>query len=114
MHPDCLEDRSSRQHYARVTTGLIFGLVGALCLGPAGGLIFASLIFASSPGFGILLGFALLCGLVSGSLFGLVSGLIRGQEAERRQTGRTKWSGRRTWSRIVRGALNGGLVELLV
>ncbi len=114
MQPDWLEDQSSHQRYSRITTGLIFGLVGALCLGPAGGLIFASLIFPSSPGFGILLGFAVLGGLVSGALFGLLNGLIQGQETERRQSGKTRWSWKRAWGRIVRGVLNGWLVGLLI
>ena len=114
MQPDWLEDQSSRQRFSRATTGLIFGLVGALCLGPVGGLNVSSLIFASSPGFGILLGFALFGVLVSGSLFGLLNGLIQGQEAEERQSVKTRWPWRRAWRRIVRCALNGGLVGLLV
>ncbi|HZR40605.1 MAG TPA: NACHT domain-containing protein, partial [Ktedonobacteraceae bacterium] len=107
MQPDWLEDQWSRKRYPHLVYGLIFALIGALCLGPVGGMLFmydvGGYFFAVLP-----------FGLVCASFFGVLNGLIAGTPPVKKANGRNKWSWRRMWERIVRALFNGCLVGVLI
>ncbi len=109
MQPDWLEDQWSRKGYPHLVYGLIFALIGALCLGPAGGRLFS----LSSDVGGLLVG-SLVLGLISASFFGLVNGLIAETPPVKKPNGRNRWSWRRMGERIGRALINGCLVGLLI
>ncbi|GAC1701672.1 MAG: hypothetical protein PVS3B3_29280 [Ktedonobacteraceae bacterium] len=115
MQPDWLSESGSHRHYPRLSVGLIFGLLGSLGFGPTGWMLFPNLYESSrvQPPFGLSLGFILLFGLVSGSLFGLLNAFLYKQEAERKLIRGMRWSWKRTLRRIVKGVLNGLLIGLL-
>lgn len=123
MQPDWLEDHRSRRHYPGSTVGFIFALIGSLGLGPAGGQMLLNLLpslnlLPKSTGellsFILFLGLALLFGLVSGSLFGLVNAVLFTQDTEARPTTKLRGRQSRTPRRIAGAVLNGVLVGLLV
>src|SRR5207248_2488406 len=67
---------------------------------------------ASSLGF--LFGLTLLFGLMSGSLFGLLNGLLSTSDSGNKTTATRRWSWGQIWHRMIRGVLNGVLVGLLL
>ncbi|MFL5699653.1 MAG: protein kinase domain-containing protein [Ktedonobacteraceae bacterium] len=109
MQPDWLEDQRSRKRYPHLVYGLTFALIGALCLGPAGGGLYS----LSSDVGGLLAG-TLVLGLISASLFGLPNGLIAERPSVKRSDGRNRWSWRRLGERMGRALINGCLVGLLI
>ena len=112
MQPDWLEGSWALQRYPRAAAGLVFGLLGAICLGPFCGLLFGQLMNIATSSVAIFLGLSLLCMLLCGSVFGLVNMLFYGRE--RRLPEGVRWSWRRVGRRLVRSAINGCLVGLLV
>jgi serine/threonine protein kinase/DNA polymerase III delta prime subunit len=116
MQPDWLEIPFLCRRYPRIATGLIFGLIGALWLGPIAGLLFVLPhnsgnwpVFILSAVFG------------SGISLGLPNGLLSWQTKGERWIGRKRgvWKqfGRwlkRTGRWSVRGVLNGLLVGLII
>ena len=116
MQPDWLSGSESHRHYPRLVAGLIFGLLGSLGFGPTVWMLFTNLYFESSgvqPAFGLSLGFILLFGLVSGSLFGLLNAFFYKQEMERKLLHGMRRSWKFVLRRIVKGVLNGLLIGLL-
>ncbi len=116
IQPHWLSESRSPRRYPRYAAGLIFGLIGSLGLGPAAWLLFTNLFLESSgvePSLGLSVGFILLFGLVSGSLFGLLNGFLYEQEMERRPARGMRWWWKRTRRRIVKRVLNGLLIGLL-
>lgn len=117
MQPDWLSEQRSHQQYPRLAAGLIFGLLGLLSLGPIGRPLvagFSSQISGVQPSFVLVLGFMILFAAVSGSLVGLLNGLLYAREVRREPTDDRKWSWRRMGRCIVRGVFNGLLVGILI
>ena len=112
MQPDWLPENHYPQRYSRLAAGLIFGLLGALVVGPFSG----SLFFQSSgiqPSFGLVPSFILLFVCVSGLLFGLLNGSLYVREARSTVHG---WKSllRLIGRRFFRAVFNGLLVGLLI
>jgi hypothetical protein len=117
MQPDWLDNKRLHQRCLGMATGLLFGLIGAIGPGPAGGLLLRGLFFESSGGgssLSLLFGLTLLFGLVSGSLFGLFNGLLFKVNTGNRSTATRRWSWGQIRHRMIRGVLNGTLVGLLL
>ncbi len=109
MQPDWLEDQWSRKRYPHLVYGLIFALIGSLCLGPAG-----ARLFVPSHNIGGFLVAVPFFGLVCASFFGALNGLLAGTPPVKKANGRTRWSWQRMWEGIARALLNGCLVGLLI
>jgi eukaryotic-like serine/threonine-protein kinase len=105
MQPDWLEDQWSRKRYPHLVYGLIFALIGTLCLVPSGAMMF------NVVGYPVA---ALFFGLVCASFFGVLNGLLAGTPPVKKANGRNKWSWRRMLERLARILLNGCLVGLLI
>ena len=108
MQPDWLTEGRFQQSYARLATGLIFGLLTALILGPLSGMLLTtlwSMINKVHLSLGFLLGSMLITGVVLGTFVGFLNGLLYTHDKERGFRGRL---GRR----IAQGVLNGLLIGL--
>jgi len=105
----CLVDQKSRLRSPSLMNGLIFGLIGALVVGPVSGVIVAQ---QASDEYLPL--FVLLCVLFSGVLFGLLNGSMTEQWAKILPLEPLFWCRQRLWRNLIRGVMNGWLTGLLV
>src|SRR5581483_1833024 len=82
MQPDSLRGKPARQHYTRITVGLIFSVLGIVWLEPLWGSTLTNHVIKNINPI-LLSGLALLLVLVNGALLGLVNGVLYQRQAEK-------------------------------